>query len=162
MKTVALIIAASVCATAMSAPSVRSRIDKQYKRWATAALTNDVETILSILAPDYTLKTYTGTVITHDKYEASLRKRRADKKPSAAYVTKMAGIQVAGTQAQVISDETSDTFSADPISNQKLKLIHIHRYLDTWTRIGHDWRLRSTVTQMEKTTVVPLTQPARS
>jgi hypothetical protein len=136
--------------------SVSGDIDRQYKRWGRAALTNDVDTILSILAPDYTLHTYTGVTIPRKDYEASLRKRKASGKPATAYVTKIAKVTVEGKKALVISDETSATVSKDPITNQKVKLIHIHRYLDTWVRGGSAWRLRSTVTQVESTTVVKL------
>jgi len=136
--------------------SPRAEIDRQYKLWGRAALVNDVETILAVLAPDYTLHTYTGTVISRKDYEASLRKRKAENKPATVYETSMAGITVVGDTAKVISDETSKNFSQDPITNKRLKLIHIHRYLDTWIRIHEIWRLRSTITQVEFTKVVQI------
>jgi len=114
---------------------------------------NDVETILSILAPDYTLHTYTGTTIKRADYETSLRKRKAAKKPATAYETKIASVQVTGATASVVSDETSKTASLDPITNKRVKLIHIHRYLDTWVRSGRVWRLQKTVTTLESTKV---------
>ncbi len=136
--------------------SVKSDIDKQYHRWAKATLNNDVDTILSVLAADYTLKTYTGTVITREKYEASLRKRKASKEKAAAYETKIASVEVAGSRAKVISDETSSKLTIDPVTNKKLNMIHIHRYLDTWVRSGKTWRLQSTVTQVESTKMEPV------
>jgi ketosteroid isomerase-like protein len=135
--------------------SVRADIQRQYHRWAKAALSNDVDTILSILAPDYTLHTYTGTTIARADYEASLRKRKAANKPATAYQTKINSVRVGGSTASVISDETSEAVSLDPITNKKVKLIHIHRYLDTWIRSGGLWRLRTTITQIESTTVLP-------
>ena len=133
--------------------SVRSDIQRQYHRWAKAALSNDVDTILSILAPDYTLHTYTGTTIARSDYEASLRKRKAANKPATAYKTKINSVKVDGSTASVISDETSEAVSLDPVTNKQVKLIHIHRYLDTWVRSGNIWRLRTTITQIESTTV---------
>lgn len=144
-----------VCAGFASA-SVKSDIDRQYKRWGKAALVNDVDTILNVLTPDYTLHTYTGTVIPRVKYEASLRKRKAENKPATVYETSMASISVTGDVAKVISDETSNNMSVDPITNKKLKLIHIHRYLDTWVRTKGVWRLQTTITQVESTKVVPV------
>jgi len=134
--------------------SVKDDIDHQYKRWGRAALVNDVETILSVLAPDYTLHTYTGTVITRKDYEASLRKRKASNKPATVYVTKMFSLAVEGATAKVISDETSENPSVDPITNKKLRLIHIHRYQDTWIKSNGAWRLQTTITQVESTKVV--------
>ncbi len=136
--------------------SVRRDIEGQYKRWESAALTNDVESILLVLAPNYTLHTYTGTVVTREAYEASLRKRRASKQPPTVYQTQIASVVVKGTVASVISDETSAKISIDPVTSKKLKMIHIHRYLDTWTKIGRSWRLQKTVTQIESTKVVPI------
>lgn len=140
----------------LASASVRSDIDRQYKRWGKAALVNDVDTILDVLTPDYTLHTFTGTVIPHVKYEASLRKRKAENKPATVYETSMASITVTGEVAKVISDETSNNMSVDPITNKKLKLIHIHRYLDTWVRTKGVWRLQTTITQVESTKVVPV------
>ncbi len=135
--------------------SVKDDINHQYKRWGNAALVNDVETILSILAPDYTLHTYTGTVIKRSDYETSLRKRKASNKPATVYHTSMYSIAVQGVIAKVISDETSENPSVDPITNKKLRLVHIHRYLDTWIKTGGIWRLQTTITQVESTKVVP-------
>ncbi|AIE85376.1 nuclear transport factor 2 family protein [Fimbriimonas ginsengisoli] len=135
--------------------SVRSNIDSQYKKWAKAAVQNDVDTILDILAPDYTLHTYTGKVIARKDYEASLRKRKESKQPTTAYETKIASVSVQGDTAKVISDETSAKATIDPITGKNLKMIHIHRYLDTWIRQAGKWRLQSTVTQVETTKVVP-------
>ena len=136
--------------------SVRDQIDRQYKRWATAAVKNDVETILAIMAPDYTLKTYTGMVIDHKKYEASLRKRRETNQPTDAYQTEIAQISVKGTTASVISNETSSKLTTDPITNKRVNMIHVHRYEDTWIKSGKTWKLKSTVTQQESTKVIPV------
>jgi hypothetical protein len=43
--------------------SAKVQISRQYKRWAHAALTNDVATVLAILTPDYTLRTYKGKTV---------------------------------------------------------------------------------------------------
>ena len=135
--------------------SVRTDIQRQYARWAKAAISNDVDTILSILAPDYELHTYTGTVIKRTDYEASLRKRKAANKPATAYKTRIASVKVEGGTACVVSDEASEAVSVDPVTGKRVKLIHIHRYLDTWIRSGPVWRLRTTVTTVESTTVAP-------
>ncbi len=135
--------------------SVRSDIERQYKRWAKAAVTNDVETILAVLHPGYTLRTFNGDVIGRKQYEASLRKRKAAHQPTAAYQTQIVSCDVHGRVAKVVSDETSTTLSNDPVTEKKLKLIHTHRYLDTWVKMGSVWRLQATVTKLESTKAVP-------
>ena len=154
-KLILIFLATTVCLTAATA-SVRDDIDHQYKRWGRAALVNDVDTILDILAPDYVLHTYTGTAIPRKNYEASLRKRKAANKPATVYETSMFAITVTGDTALVTSDETSNNLSVDPITNKKVKLVHIHRYLDTWIRIRGAWRLQKTITTVESTKVVPI------
>ena len=136
--------------------SVKDDIDRQYKRWGRAALVNDVDTVLAILAPDYVLHTFTGTAIARKDYEVSLRKRKAANKPATVYETSMADISVTGDTALVTSDETSNNISVDPITNKKVKLVHIHRYHDTWIRIRGVWRLQTTITTVESTKVVPI------
>jgi len=150
-----LLIAAALLATVAAQASVKTDIERQYKRWAKATVANDVDTILNVLAPDYTLKTFTGTVVPRKAYEASLRKRKAANQPAAAYQTQIVTVTVEGQTAKVISDETSTTLSEDPVTNKKLKLLHTHRYLDTWTKIGKAWRLKSTITQQESTKALP-------
>lgn len=130
---------------------VRTQIERQYERWARAAKTNDVETILAILTPDYTLKPYTGDVIPLMKYEASLRKRKKENKPVDAYETKIIDLTVTGKTARVTSDETSRKATVDPINKSRVSIVHIHRYLDTWVLMAGKWRLRSTVTTKEIT-----------
>ena len=132
---------------------VRPQIERQYKSWATATLTNNVDRVLAILAPDYTLQTFTGKVITRKMYEQSLRKRKAENKPASAYTTRMKSINVVGATATVVSEELSKSPAVDPITNERQILVHIHEYNDTWVRIAGVWRLRSTVTKLEKTTV---------
>ena len=63
---------------------------------------------------------------------------------------------VHGKVASVISNETSVNLSVDPVTNKKLKLVHLHRYLDTWIKSGGVWRLQKTLTQIESTKVVPV------
>ncbi len=134
-------------------PVVRPQIERQYKSWASATITNNVDQVLAILTPDYTLQTFTGKVITRKMYEQSLRKRKAENKPASAYTTRMKSIKVAGSTANVVSEELSKSPAVDPITNEHQVLVHIHEYNDTWVRIAGVWRLRSTVTKLEKTTV---------
>ncbi len=133
------------------AETVRAQIQRQYNRWGKAAKTNDVETILAILTPDYTLKPYSGAVIPLKAYGASLRKRKKENKPVDAYETKILNLTVSGKTARVTSDETSRKATVDPITKSRVSIVHIHRYLDTWVLMGGKWRLRSTVTQKEIT-----------
>jgi hypothetical protein len=132
---------------------IRSSISHQYKIWVSAALSNDVDGVLSILAPGYTLKTFDGTVIPLKKYEVSLRKRRASGKKPNAYTTSIQSLTELGTSAKVISLETSITDTPDPITNKIQKLIHIHQYQDSWVKLNGTWKLLSTVTLVEKTTI---------
>jgi hypothetical protein len=133
------------------AETARVQIERQYKRWAKAARTNDVETILAILTPDYTLKPYTGDVIPLKKYEASLRQRKKENKPVDAYDTKILSLTLTGKTAQVTSGEISRKATVDPITKSRVSIVHIHRYLDTWVLMAGKWRLRSTVTTKEIT-----------
>jgi hypothetical protein len=118
-----------------------------------ATLSNDVNTIIAILAPDYTITTFTGKLIHLKDYEASLKKRKASGQKPNAYSTAIEDLKSKGNTASVISLEKNITEAVDPVTNKHRKLVHIHRYLDTWINIAGTWRLKSTVTQLESTTV---------
>lgn len=151
-----ILIVITLVAATSSWSSVRRDIDCQYKRWSKASLKNDVRTILSILAPNYELHTYTGKLIGRKAYEDSLRRRRDAKQPATAYQTKIVSLTVQGQKASVISDELSAKVTVDPVTEKRLKLVHIHRYLDSWVRLSGKWRLAKTVTTVESTRVLPI------
>ncbi len=133
--------------------SIRATIEGQYKRWVAASLHNDVDGVLAILTPDYTLTTFDGKVIPLSKYEVSLRKRKASGQKPASYQTSIQSLSVAGPVATVISNEISTNTALDPITNKTQRLEHMHQYRDIWVRTQGTWRLSQTVTLLEKTTV---------
>lgn len=128
---------------------VRSEIEGQYKKWAKAAMANDVDSVLTILAPDYVLVTYTGDKIQYEAYVASLRKRKADKLPAQKYTTKLIKLTPMDGEVEVTSEETSLTLKPKPLK-------HIHRYRDTWIKSASGWLLRRTFTESERNE--PVTQ----
>ena len=136
-----------------AAPSTRTQIDGQYKRWVAASLRLDVDGVLAILAPDYSLQTFDGKLIPRQMYEKSLRARKAKGQRPASYKTSIESLSQTGDTASVISLETSITDTPDPVTQKVQKVIHIHQYRDTWNHLEGAWKLSSTVTLLEKTTV---------
>jgi hypothetical protein len=147
-----VVICVMGCAV-LAGASVKSDIEQQYKAWVRSSLKLDVDGVLAVLTPEYTLKTFDGKVIPLKNYEVSLRQRKAKGIKPANYTTEIKSLEEAGDEAKVISLETSITDTPDPITNKVQKVIHIHEYLDTWKRMGRKWRLASTVTQVERTTI---------
>jgi|SRR5579862_8432522 len=153
MKRPALLLPLLLLAAISFASRTRSQIELQYKRWARAALSNDVDGVLAILSPNYALKTFDGKVIALKDYATSLRKRKASGKKPATYTTSIESLSQQGNAVIVISLETSITQTPDPITNKLQKLIHVHQYRDTWLRASGSWKLATTVTLIEKTTI---------
>ncbi len=147
------LVAASMIGKASAGDSVRSKIQTQYKRWVAASMRLDVDGVLAILTPDYTLKTFDGKLIPLKMYEQSLRKRKATGQKPNAYTTTIQSLEKAESAATVISWETSVTDTPDPITNKIQKVIHVHQYRDIWTNLRGTWKLASTVTLLEKTTI---------
>lgn len=143
----------SVRAAAVTLPTAQSQIESQYRRAAKATLTNDVDTLLSILTPDYVLLTYTGTLLDRKTYEASLRKRHSENQHPDTYKTRIVTIHALQKFAKVISEETSSKVSRDPLTDRNLRVIQIHRYVDTWIKVGQTWQLKATATLEESTKV---------
>ncbi len=147
-----LSVAAVVLAPSAHAHStVRKALERQYQAWAHAAVKNDVDCILGILAPEYTLTTFAGKVIPYANYKKSLLARKASGKPSTAYTTRICDLSVASRSATVRSEEISISVARDPILQKDVKIVHTHQYIDKWRNTGRVWRLVSTVTTLEKT-----------
>jgi hypothetical protein len=88
-----------------------------------------------------------------DMYRASLLKRKATGQKTKAYTTSIQSLTVSGNAAKVISLENMITGAKDPITGKTQSIIHIHRYLDTWINMSGVWKLQSTATQLESTTI---------
>lgn len=131
----------------------RAEIQRQYARWSVAARRNDVATIMKIISPDYTLTTASGTVITRKAYQLSLERRKLKASKVPVYTTHLAQLTEFEGKLIAISNEVNQSTITDPITNKRITLIHTHRYRDTWRKIATQWRLASTVTELESTTV---------
>jgi hypothetical protein len=137
--------------SAQAHSTVRKALERQYQTWAHAAVKNDVDRILGILAPEYTLTTFAGKVIPYANYKKRLLARKASGKPSTAYTTRICDLSVASRFATVRSEEISISEARDPILQKDVKIVHTHQYIDKWRHTGQAWRLVSTVTTLEKT-----------
>lgn len=156
MRRVGFSLLFAVCVSTVAlagTKDVQKEIERQYKRWSKAYVVNDVDTILSILTSDYTLTTYSGDVVSFKQYASSLREKKAKGTKNAAYTTKIVSLAVKGIRANVVSEEESVTSVKDPVTAKLKRLIHIHRYSDSWVKSGGVWKLSSTKTTLEKTTV---------
>lgn len=131
--------------------SIREELQKQYDRFAKAYVQNDVETLLSILAPDYTLKDSKGKTTTFAQYKDILKKRKADNKKTSAYKTILTDVKVKGETALATTMEKNDTTEDDPNTGELRKVVHIHQYKDTWIRLKGGWRLKRTESAGERT-----------
>ncbi len=135
------------------AESARKAIQKQYRAWAKASVANNVPAVLKILAPEYSLRTYSGTEIGYEAYVKSLKDRAKSGKKSSAYETEMKAISVSGKSASVTSWESSISLAKDPITGKDQKIVHVHEYKDTWVLMNKSWRLKRTVTTQERTSL---------
>ena len=137
----------------------RKQIQARYDAWSKAYMANDVETLLGMLAPEYTLTTVDGTLIKRSEYEAKLRLRKAANADTTKYATKILSLKMLGPMpggrpevggridagAEVIARESMTSMVDGK------KVVHEHDYRDTWNHIGNSWLLAGTVTLKERT-----------
>jgi len=146
----------ALAATALSGTQSNAwkAIQAQYYRWSKAYMTNDIDTLLDILAPEYTLTNVNKDVMTYPTYKAYLRLRKNGPKDTTRYSTEIRKLTVKGSNADVDSIETMLTVRPDK-SGQVLESTHRHEYQDRWRfyEFENKWRLVSTVTVKETTTV---------
>ncbi len=131
----ALASLALACLPLLAPAQVRSAIQAQYDRFAKAYVANDVEAMLKILAPEYTLKNAEGEVKTRREYERTLRGRAARGRTTQLYKVRIVSLEVRGDRAEVRSHE---------VSSGKDGKEHVHVYQDTWRRVKGVWRLAAT------------------
>src|SRR5207253_6102038 len=113
---------------------VRVALQARYDAWSKAYMANDVDTLLSILAPDYTLKTSSGTEIKRSEYEATLKLRKAANSDTKQYSTKILKLKLTGQTAEVISREAMTARQKNEKTGGMQNVVHEHDYTDTWSR----------------------------
>ena len=131
----------------------RSAIQLQYDAWSKAYMAHDVDTLLAILAPDYTLKTAKGALIVRSEYEVMLKLRKAKHSDTTHYSTELLRITLRGGVAAIWSRETTTDPGVNGATGKAEPISYLHDYVDLWIYSNGEWLLRSTVTQKE--TVIP-------
>jgi len=138
-------------------PEARRSIQQQYNSWSKAYMAHDVDTLLGILAPTYTLKTAQGKFINYPEYAVMLKLRKLKHSDTTRYTTEILRITLKDGVAAIFSRETT----TDPGLNQKTgksePVSYQHDYIDLWIYKAGKWQLRSTVTQREQ--ILPPTKP---
>jgi hypothetical protein len=137
-------------APAVSEEVARTAIQKQYDAWSRAYMEHDVPTLLGMLAPDYTLKTAKGTVITRAEYDVMLKVRKKQAEATSSYKTEILRITLKDGVAAIFSRETTN----NPRKNEKTGVLEPniweHDYIDLWIQRDGKWLLKSTITQREE------------
>jgi len=114
-------------------------------------MANDVDTLLSILSPDYVLTNVQKEATSYKVYKAYLELRRKAPKETTVYKTRIKSLTLHGSLADVDSLEDMTTAKPKPGSRTLLKSVHTHEYLDVWKFDGKTWLLQSTKTVREST-----------
>ncbi len=109
-------------------------------------MANDVDTLLDILAPNYTLTNVNKEVMTLAVYRAYLNLRKKAPRDTTQYKTQIKKLSLHSQLADVDSIETMVTKNKTQVS------IHKHEYLDKWVHTNKVWKLSSSMTIKETTT----------
>ena len=136
-----------------SEKEVQAAIQAQYKAWSKAYMSHDLETLAAILAPDYTLKTAKGALITAPEYQVMLRLRKQKHSDTTHYSTEILRITLRDGVAAIWSRETTTDPGLNGQTGKPEPVSYVHDYVDLWVYSSGSWRLKSTVTQKE--VVVP-------
>lgn len=135
------------------AAEVRLAIQSRYQAWSQAYMAHDVDQLLSMLAPDYSLKTAKGQVITRSQYEVMLNLRKQKHSDTTRYSTEILRMTLNEGVAAIYSRETTTDPTKNGANGKVEPATYQHDYLDVWVFKGGQWLLRSTTTQRE--VVVP-------
>jgi len=140
-------------ATPTNEALVQKQIQARYDAWSKAYMANDVETLLSILAPDYVLKMSNGNTLSHDEYKVVLEQRKAKGQDTTKYATQIIRVNLHGTTAAIWSRETMTQKGKDPNTGKPEDIQYQHDYIDIWTFANGRWLLEGTTTQKEQSKI---------
>jgi len=133
----------------------RKAIQKQYDSWTKAYMAHDVDALLAILAPAYTLKTAQGVLIKRSEYEVMLKQRKQKRSDTTQYRQEIVRITLRDGVAAIWSRETTTDPGLNQKTGKKEPVTYQHDYIDVWTYTANKWLLKSTVTQKEQRLAVP-------
>lgn len=135
----------------------KQEIQVRYNEWSKAYMANDVDTLTSILTPDYTIKTAKGALIARSEYDVMLNIRKEKHSDTTRYSTELLRITLREGVAAIYSRETTTNPQKNEKTGKMESLTYQHDYIDVWVNTGGKWLLRSTVTLKEQ----PLTSPPK-
>lgn len=132
-------------------PQARKSIQRQYDAWSKAYMSHDVDTLLSILTSDYSLKTAKGAVIFRAEYEQMLNIRKQKHDDTTRYSTEISRITLHDGVAAIWARETTTNPKKNVKTGKMEPVSYQHDYVDVWVYSNGKWLLKSTVTQKEQT-----------
>jgi hypothetical protein len=133
----------------------RKAIQKQYDAWSKAYMAHDVDTLFSILAPAYTLKTAQGMLINRPEYEVMLKQRKLKHSDTTLYKTEILRITLRDGVAAIWSRETTTDPGLNQKTGKKEPVSYQHDYIDLWIYANGKWLIKGTVTQKEQVIPTP-------
>lgn len=137
----------------LSEDQARNEIKVQYDAWSAAYMKNDVDKLLSILDPGYTLKAANGQVITHSEYAVMLNLRKKKGPDTTRHSTQILRLTLHDGVAAIFARETTTSKRFNPNTKKEQTVDSQHDYVDAWVYSHGKWLLRSTVTQRETTQI---------
>ena len=150
LPAILLLIASAPCRAGNTAE--RKAIELQYGRWSAAYARSDTATLLRILAPDFKLKTGTGTVLSRGDYKAILLKRGPVMQQLVDYRIRIDRLTISPRTATAYTTETI-TDNRHAATSVPTKTVHVHRYRDKWVKNPSGWLLRFSETLAERKTI---------
>lgn len=133
----------------LSESRTKNELQQRYNAWSKAYMAHDIEVLLDVLAPGYTLKTASGTTISRAEYEVMLRSRKKQAEDTSSYRTEILRLTLKEGVAAVYSRETTNNPRRDEKSGKLVPNVWEHEYIDVWVQQSGKWRLRSTNTVRE-------------
>lgn len=134
-----------------SQEEVKAAIQKRYDEWSKAYMAHDVDKLLAILSPGYTLKTTKGAVITLPEYKTMLNVRKQKHDDTTKYSTEIQRITLHDGVAAIYARETTTSQKVNKDTGKTEDTSYQHDYIDVWELRDGKWFLKSTVTVKEQT-----------
>jgi ketosteroid isomerase-like protein len=145
MKPIRILFAAALCA-AITLPAsaqdaaVRRTLDANYTKFIDHMKKKDTKAIVAMSTKDFTWKQVTGKVLNLTQAEAAMKEQLTNMPPITGFKNTITSLKLKGDTAVASTNSMIRMEGKDP--QGKTHLIEIYgSSIDTWKKIGADWKM---------------------
>jgi ketosteroid isomerase-like protein len=159
LKVFALILAfgalvSSVIAQSQTRHTVRRELESKYAKVVEAYRNKDIKAFMEDKTPDFTGKSFNGSIATREQVEAGVKQRMERIKKLNYLKIEIGNITVTGDVAVAITTQEFSRVVTDAQGQEHTVVSKGTTHRDTWVRIKDGWMMKSVEELTQGTEVI--------